>query len=71
MRKLESECLEIFNMFMDKYNGSSNAFFYGLIQGVKRFTQSEGGSPGAPEMSFLYQLSGNKQVWFRLILEEY
>ena len=37
---------------MDKYNNSADAFFLGLVQGVKRFVQSEGGSPGAPEMRF-------------------
>ena len=42
--------LEVFNLFMDKYNGSSNAFCFGLTQGV---AQSEGGSPGAPDMSFV------------------
>lgn len=34
-------------MFMDKYNNSSNAFFYGMVHGVKRFTLSESGSSGA------------------------
>lgn len=37
MKKLKSKCPEICDMF----NDSSNAFYYGLIQGVKRFTQSE------------------------------
>ena len=46
----------MFNLFMDKYNNSTNAFFHGLLQGVQRFSQTEGGSPGAPEMSFLYEL---------------
>ena len=44
------------NLFLDKYNNSSDAFFFGLAQGVVRFTQSEGGSPGSPEMNFLYEL---------------
>ena len=44
------------NFFMDKYNNSANAFFYGLARGVATFVQSEGGSPGSPEMSFLYEL---------------
>ena len=35
---------------------SANAFFYGLARGVATFVQSEGGSPGSPEMSFLYEL---------------
>ena len=56
MKKLKSECPEVFNLFMDKYNNSTNAFFHGLLQGVQRFSQTEGGSPGAPEMSFLYEL---------------
>ena len=47
---------------MDKYNNSSNAFFSGLAQGVKKFVQAEGGSPGAPEMSFLYELDINEFV---------
>ena len=34
----------------------SDAFFFGLAQGVVRFKQSEGGSPGSPEMNFLYEL---------------
>ena len=41
---------------MDKYDNSANAFFYGLANGVATFVQSEGGSPGSPEMSFLYEL---------------
>ena len=38
------------------YNNSLDAFFFGLAQGVARFAQSEGGSPGSPppKMSFLY-----------------
>ena len=43
-------------MFLDKYNGSSNAFFNDLAQGVMKMRQEEGGSPGAPEMSFFYEL---------------
>ena len=31
-------------------------YFFGVAQGVARFTQSEGGSPGSPEMNFLYEL---------------
>ena len=47
-------------MFLDKYNSSSNAFFFSLAQGVKKFVQSEGGScQGATEMSFLYELGIN------------
>ena len=56
MKKLKTECPEFFNLFMDKYNGSSNAFFFGLAQGVQKFVQTEGGGPGSPEMSFLYEL---------------
>ena len=41
---------------MDKYNNSANAFFLGLVKGVATFVQSEGGSPGFPKMSFLYEL---------------
>ena len=41
---------------LDKYNNSSKAFFFGLAQGVARFEQHEGGSPGSPEISFLYEL---------------
>ena len=49
LRKIKEEALQVFNLFMDKYNNSSNAFFFGLAQGVARFTQAEGGSPGPPE----------------------
>ena len=56
MKKLKSECPQVFNLFMDKYDNSTNAFFHGLLQGVQKFSQTEGGSPGAPEMSFLYEL---------------
>ena len=48
---------QFFNLFMDnKYNNASNAFFFGLTKGVASFVQSDGGSPGSPEMSFLYEL---------------
>ena len=40
----------------NKYKNSSNAFFQGLIDGVVKMKQSEGSSPRAPEMSFLYEL---------------
>ena len=56
MKKLKEEAHQVFNLFVDKYNNSSYAFFFGLAQGVARFTQSEGGSPGSPEMNFLYEL---------------
>ena len=56
MKKLKDQAPQVFNLFMDKYNNSSDAFFFGLAQGVARFTQSEGGSPGSPEMNFLYEL---------------
>ena len=56
MKKLKEQAPQVFNLFMDKYNNSSGAFFFGLAQGVVRFTQSEGGSPGSPEMNFLYEL---------------
>ena len=62
MKRFKEECPEFFNLFMDKYNNSADAFFLGLVQGVKRFVQSEGGSPGAPEMSFLYELGVNEFV---------
>ena len=52
MRKLKEVAPQVFNFFMDKYNNSANAFFYGLAKGVATFVQSEGGSPGSPEMSF-------------------
>ena len=32
MKKLKSECPEAFNLFMDKYNNSTNAFFHGLLR---------------------------------------
>ena len=56
MRKLKEVAPQVFNFFMDKYNNSANAFFFGLAKGVATFVQSEGGSPGSPEMSFLYEL---------------
>ena len=39
-----------------KYNNFANAFFFGLAKGVATFVQTEGGSPGSPEMSFLHEL---------------
>lgn len=55
LRKIKEEALQVFNLFMDKYNNSSNAFFFGLAQGVARLMQHEGGTPGSPEISFLYE----------------
>ena len=46
-------------MLLDQYNGSANVFFNGLVNGVMKMEQSEGGSSGAPEMSFVYELSIN------------
>ena len=62
MKRFKQECPEFFNLFMDKYNNSADAFFLGLVHGVERFVQSEGGSPGTPEMSFLYELGLNEFV---------
>ena len=62
MKRFKEECPEFFNIFMDKYNNSADAFFLGLVHGVEKFVQSEGGSPGAPEMSFLYELGLNEFV---------
>ena len=62
MKRFKDECPEFFNLFMDKYNNSADAFFLGLVHGAKRFVQSEGGGPGAPEMSFLYELGINEFV---------
>ena len=56
LKKLKVTCPEVYNMFLDKYNGHSNVFFNDLIQGVIKMRQEEGGSPGAPEMSLLYEL---------------
>ena len=56
LKKLKEVAPQYFNLFMDKYNNVSNAFFFGLAKGVANFVQSEGGSPGSPEMSFLYEL---------------
>ena len=53
---------QYFNLFMDKYNDASNAFFFGLSKGVASFTQAEGGSPGSPEMSLLYELGVSEFV---------
>ena len=46
-------------MDINKRSNSSNAFFYGLTQGVKRLSQAEGGSPSAPEMSLLREMGVN------------
>ena len=62
MKRFKEECPEFFNLFMDKDNNSADAFFLGLVHGVEKFVQSEGGSPGAPEMSFLYELGLNEFV---------
>ena len=62
MKKLKAECPEFYSSLLDKHNSSSNAFFFGLAQGVKKFAQAEGGKPGATEMSFLYELCVNKLV---------
>ena len=56
LETLKSSFPEVFNMFMEKYNNSADAFVYGTAQGVLKFQQTEGGSPGSPEMSFLYEL---------------
>jgi len=42
---------------MQKYDNNANAFISGMREGVVNLQQSEGGSPGSPEMSFLYELS--------------
>ena len=34
MKKLKAECPEFYNLFLDKYNNSSNAFFFCLAQGA-------------------------------------
>ena len=41
---------------MQKYNHNANAFICGMRDGVLNLQQTEGGSPGSPEMSFLYEL---------------
>ena len=53
MRKLKEVAPQVFNFFMDKHNNSANAF---IAKGVATFVQTEGGSPGSPEMSFLCEL---------------
>ena len=60
MKKLKAERPERFSLLMDKRNGSSNALFFGLAQGVQRLAQSEGGGPGSSEASLLYELSVNE-----------
>ena len=42
---------------MQKYDNNANAFISGMREGVVNLQQSEGGSPGSSEMSFLYELS--------------
>ena len=51
--KLKEQAPQAFNLFMDKRNNSSDAFFFGLAQGVVRLKQSEGGSPGSIALSRL------------------
>ena len=41
---------------MQKYNHNANAFISGMREGIIKLQQCEGGSPGSPEMSFLYEL---------------
>lgn len=56
--KFEEKCPVFFNMFIGKYDNSSNAFFFfnALAPGVLTFHQTEGGSCGAVEMNFFYEL---------------
>ena len=56
LKRLKEVAPQRFNLSMDKRDNASNAFFFGLSKGVASFTQSEGGSPGSPEMSFLCEL---------------
>ena len=56
LKRLKEVAPQRFILSMDKRNNASNAFFFGLSKGVASFTQSEGGSPGSPEMSFLCEL---------------
>ena len=56
MKKLKELAPDIFNLFMGKYKGSTDAFFYDVLLGVSKVSQVEGGSPGAPEMGFGYEL---------------
>ena len=62
MKKLKAECPEFYSLFLDKCDSSSNAFFFSLAQGVQKLVQSEGGSPGATETSFLCKLGINEFV---------
>ena len=41
---------------MDKRDNASSALFFGSSKGVASFIQSEGGGPGSPETSLLYEL---------------
>ena len=36
MKKLKEQAPQVFNLFLDKYNNSSDAFFFGLAQGVRK-----------------------------------
>ena len=56
LKKLKRVAPQRFNFFMDKRDNASSAFFFGLARGVASFAQSEGGSLGSPEMSFLCEL---------------
>ena len=56
MRKLKEKAPGAFNLFLGKYRGSTDAFFYDVLRDVCCASQVEGGSPGAPEMGFGYKL---------------
>ena len=59
MRKLKEKAPGLFNLFFGKQKGSTYAFFYDTLKGVCCISQAEGGSPGAPEMSFGYELGAS------------
>ena len=56
LRKLFEVAPFAFNLFLGKYKGDTDAFYYDVVNGVCCVSQEEGGSPGAPEMCFAYEL---------------
>ena len=56
LRKLFEVAPLAFNLFLGKYKGDTDAFYYDVVNGVCCVSQEEGGSPGAPEMGFAYEL---------------
>ena len=56
LQKFKEMCPQLYNLLLGKYKGSTDAFFYDICKGVCCVSQVEGGSPGAPEMGFGYEV---------------